>query len=48
MKTCLSAAPAKPAPTAQQQKMKTCKTVAARKKGDERKAFMNTCLSAAG
>jgi hypothetical protein len=46
MKTCLSAAPAKPAATAQQQKMKTCNAEAAGKKGDERKAFMKTCLSA--
>jgi hypothetical protein len=45
MKTCLSAAPAKPAPTAQQTKMKTCNADAAGKKGDERKAFMKTCLS---
>lgn len=47
MKTCLSAAPAKPAPTTQQQKMKTCNAEAAGKKGAERKAFMKTCLSGA-
>ncbi|MDB5753617.1 MAG: phosphate starvation-inducible protein PsiF, partial [Massilia sp.] len=47
MKTCLSAAPAKPAPTTQQQKMKTCNANAAGKKGAERKAFMKTCLSGA-
>jgi hypothetical protein len=46
MKTCLSAAPAKPAPTTQQEKMKTCNADAAGKKGDERKAFMKSCLSA--
>jgi hypothetical protein len=33
--------------TPQQEKMKTCNTQAADKKGDERKAFMKTCLSAA-
>ena len=37
---------AKKAPTAQQSKMKTCNTEAGDKKGDERKAFMKTCLSA--
>ncbi|WP_374046120.1 PsiF family protein [Massilia sp. R2A-15] len=42
MKECLSA---KPAMTAQQEKMKACNTDAAGKKGDERKAFMKTCLS---
>lgn len=31
----------------QQEKMKTCNTQAGDKKGDERKAFMKTCLSAA-
>ena len=39
------ATPAK-APTAQQSKMATCNTEAGDKKGDERKAFMKTCLSA--
>jgi hypothetical protein len=34
-------------PTAQQNKMKTCNADAAGKKGDERKAFMKQCLSAA-
>jgi len=34
-------------PTAQQQKMATCNKEATGKKGDERKAFMKTCLSAA-
>ena len=33
--------------TPQQEKMKTCNTQAGDKKGDERKAFMKTCLSAA-
>jgi len=41
------AAPAK-APTAQQGKMATCNKDAADKKGDERKAFMKSCLSADG
>ena len=36
---------AKKAPTAQQSKMKTCNTEAGDKKGDERKAFMKSCLS---
>ena len=46
------AAPATPAvtaekaPTTQQNKMKTCNTEAADKKGDERKAFMKSCLTA--
>ena len=41
------AAPAKEkAPTAQQEKMKTCNTQAGDKKGDERKAFMQKCLAA--
>lgn len=35
----------KPA-TAQQNKMATCNKEAGDKKGDERKAFMKTCLSA--
>ena len=34
------------APTAQQQKMKTCNADATGKTGDERKAFMKECLSA--
>jgi len=34
------------APTAQQSKMATCNKDAADKKGDDRKAFMKTCLSA--
>lgn len=38
-------APAKPL-TTQQQKMGACNTQAAGKSGDERKAFMKTCLSA--
>jgi hypothetical protein len=33
--------------TPQQEKMKTCNTQAGDKKGEERKAFMKTCLSAA-
>ena len=33
-------------PTAQQGKMATCNKDAGEKKGDERKAFMKTCLSA--
>jgi Ni/Co efflux regulator RcnB len=33
-------------PTAQQEKMSQCNKDAADKKGDERKAFMKTCLSA--
>ncbi len=33
-------------PTAQQAKMATCNKDAADKKGDERKAFMKSCLSA--
>ena len=37
------AAPAKPL-TPQQQRMKDCNAQAADKKGDERKAFMSTCL----
>jgi len=39
-------APAK-APNAQQQKMKDCNAQATGKTGDERKAFMSTCLKAA-
>jgi psiF repeat len=34
------------APTAQQSKMGSCNKEAEGKKGDERKAFMKTCLSA--
>ena len=34
------------APTAQQSKMGKCNTEATDKKGDERKAFMKSCLSA--
>jgi hypothetical protein len=34
------------APTAQQSKMGTCNKEAVGKKGDERKAFMKSCLSA--
>jgi hypothetical protein len=34
------------APTAQQTKMATCNKEAGDKKGDERKAFMKSCLSA--
>ncbi|MDO9158890.1 MAG: PsiF family protein [Burkholderiaceae bacterium] len=39
-----------PAPTAQQNKMKTCNAEAKTQglKGDERKAFMSSCLSAKG
>jgi hypothetical protein len=39
-----------PAPTAQQGKMKTCNAEAKTQalKGDERKAFMKSCLSAKG
>ncbi|MDH0865550.1 PsiF family protein [Mitsuaria sp. GD03876] len=35
---------AKKAPTAQQQRMKTCNADAKGKSGDERKAFMSSCL----
>jgi hypothetical protein len=41
-----AAATAPAAKTAQQSKMTTCNADAAGKKGDERKAFMKTCLSA--
>jgi len=34
------------APNSQQEKMKACNDQAGDKKGDERKAFMKTCLSA--
>lgn len=56
MKTLLSCAlmalfaavsvPAMAAGNAQQDKMKSCNSQAAGKKGDERKAFMKDCLSA--
>ncbi|MFG6447722.1 PsiF family protein [Roseateles sp. BYS180W] len=36
---------AKKEPTAQQQRMKQCNADAEGKKGDERKAFMKSCLS---
>lgn len=39
------AADAAKAPTAQQNKMTECNKEAGDKKGDERKAFMKTCLS---
>ena len=42
----VAAAPAFAADNPQQTKMKTCNTEAGDKKGDERKAFMKTCLSA--
>lgn len=42
----MSAAPeASPAQSAQQNKMATCNKEAGAMKGDERKAFMKTCLS---
>jgi hypothetical protein len=41
--TCAADAPAK-AVTPQQQRMKDCNTQATGKHGDERKAFMSTCL----
>jgi hypothetical protein len=50
MAACLSIAAAHAqdkAPTAQQTRMVTCNKEAGDKKGDERKAFMKTCLSAA-
>lgn len=40
-----AAAPADKAANTQQDKMKACNAQAAGKKGDERKAFMSTCLS---
>lgn len=43
---CVFAAPYALADTAQQSKMKDCNVQAEGKKGDERKAFMKTCLSA--
>jgi hypothetical protein len=45
MKSCLSDQPMAPVAMTQQQKMKACNTDATGKKGDERKAFMKTCLS---
>ncbi len=42
-----AAAPADKAPTAQQSRMATCNQEAGDKKGDERKAFMKSCLSGA-
>lgn len=42
----LAAAPAFAADNAQQSKMTTCNASAGDKKGDERKAYMKTCLSA--
>ena len=39
------AADAAPAKNSQQSKMTVCNKEAADKKGDERKAFMKTCLS---
>jgi len=41
-----ASAPAAKASTAQQNKMGECNKQAGDKKGDERKAFMKTCLSA--
>ncbi|GAA4351178.1 PsiF family protein [Variovorax defluvii] len=44
---CVGAAHAQDkAPTAQQSKMSMCNKEAGDKKGDERKAFMKSCLSA--
>ncbi|MCP3721549.1 PsiF family protein [Paraburkholderia sp. CNPSo 3272] len=44
-----TAAPASaPAANSQQNKMKACNAQAGEKKGDDRKAFMKQCLSAAG
>lgn len=40
------AAPAMAADNPQQEKMKACNAQAGDKKGDERKAFMSTCLKA--
>jgi hypothetical protein len=45
MKECLSAKGVTATPT-QQEKMKTCNADAKGKTGDDRKAFMKTCLSA--
>ncbi len=44
---CAATETAPAAKTAQQSKMVTCNADATGKKGDERKAFMKTCLSAA-
>jgi hypothetical protein len=44
--TKAAASASSPSPTAQQTKMATCNAEAGDKKGDERKAFMKTCLSA--
>jgi hypothetical protein len=41
------AGPALAAENSQQDKMKACNTKAGDKKGDERKAFMSSCLKAA-
>ncbi|MGQ0811803.1 MAG: PsiF family protein [Nitrospiraceae bacterium] len=43
---CLLAAPYALAETEQQNKMKACNEKAGEMKGDERKAFMKTCLGA--
>ena len=52
MKDCLSAKAEAPAaasaPTGQPSRMKTCNDEAKGKTGDERKAFMKTCLSNKG
>jgi len=42
----LAAAPALAADNARQSKMKACNASAGDKKGDERKAYMSSCLSA--
>jgi opacity protein-like surface antigen len=42
----VAAAPAFAADNTQQDKMKACNASAGDKKGDERKAYMSTCLSA--
>jgi hypothetical protein len=44
--SAFAAEPAAAPKTAQQNKMTTCNADAAGKKGDERKAFMKSCLSA--
>jgi psiF repeat len=45
---CLAATAADPSPAqkAQQERMANCNKQAGEKKGDERKAFMSSCLSA--
>nr|WP_309774373.1 PsiF family protein [Caballeronia sp. LZ025] len=50
MKSCLSSAPAAAAsePMTQQQRMTACNTQATGKSGDDRKAFMKSCLSNKG